>query len=423
MRSNKVYMPQKPIGDNPTRKAEIIVYLDDYKYSGDGKYDIMYLDFRTTSDFEKYVHGVGIKESTRGSYLEIMGYRSPRRLMQGCYYALNIDMLKQLAPQAHPESLLISQTYDFYNYHGRNDDDFRLLQAHGLLEATELKVSYHNQITDIDELKYDWNNSFRVNDVSQANWNEIIHDEEVKLVYDLGAPVNASKAEVRFFIDKYAARYSESHPCLVLSHWDKDHYHCLLEMTDAEIKNFSKFICVDKIQTATARKVFYRIEGIMGKARIFCIAPPAKKAGRSKYIMKEKFVNNTVSVYVGLNSRNINYCGLILYADGDEGNVVLSGDCTPTQANHVLIQEMAKKNYPSCNHYLVVPHHGGEFKAKNQKVYHIPRGLKPISAIISVDAANNTYGHPKREMLNWLNSVAPWKIERTDLAGTIKYDL
>lgn len=423
MRSKKVYMHKYPVGDKPTRKAEIIVYLDDYKYSGDGNYDIMYLDFRTASDFERYVREVGIKEPTRGSFLEIMGYRSPRRLMQGCYYALNVDMLKQLAPQAHPESLLISQTYDFDNYHGRNDDDFRLLQAHGLLDATELKVSYHNQIADIDELKYDYDNSFRVNDVSQANWNEIIHGEDVKLVYDLGAPINASKAEVRLYIDKYAARYSESHPCLVLSHWDKDHYHCLLEMTDTEINNFSKFICVDKIQTATARKVFSRIEGIMGKARVFCIAPPAKKAGRSNYIMKEKFENNTVSVYVGINSRNINYCGLVLYAEGDEGNMVLSGDCTPTQANHVLIQEMAKSNYSSCNHYLVVPHHGGEFKAKSQKIYRIPGGLKPISAIISVDAANNTYGHPKREMLNWLSSVAPWKIERTDLYGTIKYYL
>jgi hypothetical protein len=31
---------------------EIIVYLDDYKYDGDGNYDILYLDFRTSSDFE-----------------------------------------------------------------------------------------------------------------------------------------------------------------------------------------------------------------------------------------------------------------------------------------------------------------------------------------------------------------------------------
>ena len=57
-------MHKNPIEHKPTHKAEIIVYLDDYKYSGDGNYDIMYLDFRTTSDFEKYVDGVGIKEPT-----------------------------------------------------------------------------------------------------------------------------------------------------------------------------------------------------------------------------------------------------------------------------------------------------------------------------------------------------------------------
>lgn len=74
---------------------EIIVYLDDYKYSGDGNYDTMYLDFRTEDDYTRYMRELGLKEPTVGSYLQIDGYRSPKRLMRGAYYSLNMGMIKR----------------------------------------------------------------------------------------------------------------------------------------------------------------------------------------------------------------------------------------------------------------------------------------------------------------------------------------
>ena len=72
---------------------EIIVYLDDYKYSGDGNYDTMYLDFRTKKDFAAYVRELGMKEPTRGSYLQIEGYRSPKRLSQ--FETMTWDEIRQ----------------------------------------------------------------------------------------------------------------------------------------------------------------------------------------------------------------------------------------------------------------------------------------------------------------------------------------
>ena len=102
---------------------EIIVYLDDYKYSGDGIYDTMYLDFRTKMDFAAYVWELGMNEPTRGSYLQIEGYRSPKRLMRGAYYALNVDMLKQLKPEFIPESLIFAHSYSFDNYACQKTDE------------------------------------------------------------------------------------------------------------------------------------------------------------------------------------------------------------------------------------------------------------------------------------------------------------
>ena len=47
---------------------EVIVYLDDYKYSGDGNFDTMYLDFRTSGDYDVFIQQTG-EVRTKGSYI------------------------------------------------------------------------------------------------------------------------------------------------------------------------------------------------------------------------------------------------------------------------------------------------------------------------------------------------------------------
>lgn len=399
---------------------EIIVYLDDYKYDGDGNYDILYLDFRTSSDFEKYLNAVGIKERTSGSYLEILGYRSPKRLKRGAYYTLNVDMLKQLKPEPHNNSLILSQTYNFGQYEGENDINYRLLQNHSQLDPTEFSATFHNPLEGFEELGRYVNIEFRVNNVSQANWNEILEDGVVKYVYDIGAPIYASVSEVQRYIDAYATTYAETKPVLVLSHWDKDHYHCLLKMTDAEINNFSKFVCVDNKKSNMSKNLYDRIERILGRGRVFNIAMPARMPNTNFPQMREKYSDEVIALYVGEKSRETNYSGIILYAQGSSGNVILSGDSLPVQASQVLMNRMLYEGKPKCSHYLVVPHHGGDFTRKTYKIYHITANINPVEAIISVDAANNTYGHPRQEILDWLRSLANWQIMRTDNNGTLK---
>ena len=398
---------------------EIIVYLDDYKYGGDGKYDTLYLDFRTSSDFEKFLIAVNIKERTLGSYLEIHDYQSPKRLVRGAYYALNVHMLKELKPEPHYESLLLSQTYYFSQYSGRNDVGFRLLQKHAPLDVTDLSAPFHNPFEGFEKLGRDENIEFRVNNVSQANWNEVLENSVVKYVYDIGAPINASVAEVQRYIDNYATTYAEARPILVLSHWDKDHYHCLLKMRDAEINNFSKFVCVDNKKSNMAKSLYDRIERILGRDRVFNITIPVRTPNTNYPQMQHIFSDDVIALYVGEKSRNTNYSGIILYAQGGDGNVVFSGDSIPIQANQVLTSRMSYWGKPQCNHYLVVPHHGGDFTNKSYKIYHIMQNIHPIEAIISVDANNNNYGHPRREILNWLRSIANWHIMRTDNHGTL----
>lgn len=412
---------------------EIIVYLDDYKYSGDGNYDTMYLDFRTADDYTHYIRELGMKEMTLGSYLRIDGYRSPKRLMRGAYYSLNMGMLKQMTPQPVTNSLVFAHYYSFDNYRGQNDEKFHLLQTHEPLVPAELQTSFHNKVEFLDWSIWDDNLNFCVNDVSQANWNVIRRGDTALYVYDIGAPIHATVKQVQEFIDNYADEYKKSQPVLILSHWDLDHYHCLLKLNNDEIDQyFSKFICVDKMKTATSQKVFKRMVSIMGKDRIFCIQPPARTLGSAYSRAKKVYAKEGIGLYICETNINLNYCGLIFYLEGTKAHVIFTGDSLPVQASNVFAK-VTIGSEKGKDHYLVVPHHGGDFKGKKvYKTYHIPEKVTPIEAIISVDESNNTYGHPSKEMMDFLGAIGnynesgryrKWKITRTDKNGTICHNI
>ena len=394
---------------------EIIVYLDDYKYSGDGYYDTMYLDFRTAEDHRRYVQVLGMKEPTRGSYLQIDNYLSPKRLMRGSYYALNMEMLKQLNPQPVEDSLLFAYCYNFNEYKGVNDDYFHLLQKHEPLNPKEITSLHHYMIVELEDVLGKDGLRFKVHNVSQANWNEVLDYEKVLYVYDMGAPIHSTINQVQGYIDDYSDSYSKYKPVLILSHWDMDHYHCLLQMSKDEIKSkYSKFICPDKKNTNTAQQLFDKMVHALGEKNIHCLPLPSRSVGSPYPYMHNIYRNGGMGLYIGENSRNSNYSGIILYVEGSTGNVVFSGDSLLVQANDALLKE-APDIVCKKNHHLIVPHHGGDFKGKKiYKTYNIPDNIKPIYAIISVDEANNTYGHPSIKMINYLSSVVNWHFLRTD---------
>ena len=253
--------------------------------------------------------------------------------------------------------------------------------------------------------------SVTIRNVGQGNWNEISKDDFVSIVFDAGAPMHASKTEVRNYIGDRAERYSVENPGLILSHWDKDHYHSLIGMSDKELGNFSFFICRDKIPNLTSRVLFNRINTAIGNANTYTI-PAEPRTARGGHTHLIPLIPNTsqLVIYNAQSHKNRNISGLVISLKTKESSIILSGDCHYDQLSVDVLPYLNFKH----KHNLVVPHHGG--KAGNF-AYNLPASVKPNIAIISV--GKNNYGHPLTLYTRFLNlnlfTVKQTKIENKDI--------
>ena len=231
---------------------ECIVYLDSFIKVGEGVVDA-YVDFRLDKDFALFCRIMNYQETT-ATYIKIKSLKTSKRLFQGCYYKLNLDILKEFNFSRNEDSLLIGGSIDVSNMSTPDGDKTELLQRHELLDPTELSMSYVPMGLPFSIYAHpEW--ELYVKDVGQANWNELRAGNKVEVVFDIGAEFHASAGEVGRIFNSRKSAIEQSKPILVLSHWDMDHIHCLKYLTDQDISNcFSKLICVDKLKSITSKR-------------------------------------------------------------------------------------------------------------------------------------------------------------------------
>ena len=117
----------------------------------------------------------------------------------------------------------------------------------------------------IEEL-HNYNLKLCVRDVGQANWNELIDNNIVKYVYDIGAELHSKIDDVKKLFYERVDDYKRDKPILVLSHWDIDHIQCMLYVDIQTIRDcFSKCICIDMMKTITSLKIYNNILKALGK--------------------------------------------------------------------------------------------------------------------------------------------------------------
>ncbi|MBI1307088.1 MAG: hypothetical protein GC181_10840 [Bacteroidetes bacterium] len=237
--------------------------------------------------------------------------------------------------------------------------------------------------------------SVTVRNVGQGNWNEISFNDKVKIVYDAGAPMKASKSDIATLIRSRNTLYPSSKPILILSHWDKDHYHSLIGMTNTELQNnFSAFVCRDRVPNLTSRKLFGRLQTAVGSANTYTIPADTRLArgGPTSFRPLTPLLNQIV-LYNSQHHKNRNISGLALTVKTQSGSIVLPGDAHYDQISRDILPHLNYKH----NHNLVVPHHGGKAGTFN---YLVPQLASADQAVISVGV--NRYGHP---IANYITSL------------------
>lgn len=262
-----------------------------------------------------------------------------------------------------------------------------------------------------------------VHDVNQGNWNSLINQSQnVVIAYDLGTTLNASDSDVQLIkntiIPKYS--YDKSKPILIISHWDKDHYHCLLKMTCNEISNtFRAVICPNILPSATAKREFSRLSSIMGQDfypidNLKCLPKGFNK--KLHHIHPLIHWSNNYHLCVGTATSDINKAGIQLVLL-DHTNAILTGDCSGQQ----VIDIVREPNYRICfmrqGTHIVVPHHGSGKDIKEAKGWSLGI-IRPEEALISVNEKMNNYGHPDPDLISLLVAHG-FNVNRTDIEGDL----
>ncbi len=393
-------------------KGECIVYLEEYEKNYDGKIDVLYIDFRQYKDMYLYSQAIGYGADSDASFIELRNLKTSKRLRRGCYYKLNLDLLKHFQQEEksqQEDSYLIGAVYDLVDMPIPNNDQEEMLQSHQTLDSRELSMA-NVPFGEIEgelfgNIERD-NLSLFVKNVDQANWNELRSNGAIKVLYDAGAALRASKTDVDAIINSRMKDLIDSKPVLVISHWDMDHIHCLIAMSDSDIKNyFSKIVCPDKLKSNMSKAILGKLQAALGNANVFCLPLPGRTNGITMQLWKDE---GCISIYQGESSTQPNYCGLVMFVRGRNKSANYTGDCRLSQADDVYTQEI-NGGLSTNEHVLIAPHHGGDCGPMHRH-YSTPCDIIAISV-----GANNRYGHPNGDMLKYLRSLG--NVKRTDDDG------
>lgn len=175
-----------------------------------------------------------------------------------------------------------------------------------------------------------------------------------------------------------------------------------------------------KLGQDTIKRILVRLKNVIAPNKIYFLKSPIKQ---NHIIGIKKIINlsDSVSLYMGEKSSNVNRSGLLILVNGDnktEKQAILTAD------HHWLqIAEFNKKinNLPLL---VVTPHHGGEAGRFESTIKNIIKRSGFLKLCTSCYERGNSYGHPRNDLLAFIeNPTYAKKIEhkRTDIALTNNY--
>lgn len=218
--------------------------------------------------------------------------------------------------------------------------------------------------------------------VGQANWVEVCEDDKVRIVFDMGMPIDEKVDNVTTYLNN--ANYCKDKPIFILSHWHMDHYHALLALLP-DLQNYFSQMYVPTLPPVS--KTVKNLYNIIKQNFPACDIQLTK--GKNEMALEKVDLPCEASLYKSEIMFSENYRSLGLIIKSASNYCVLTGDMSYKQ-----IQKMLTTHNLPNDGYLVVPHHGG-----NAGKYVLQNQFK--KGIISVGKSNK-YGHPKCDIIKTL---------------------
>ncbi len=404
----------------------LLEYFERQKGQDNSETYTLFCDFATIDDARTLYSHVTKQEIGQDQIqslptgVHIIGVKGKRRFAEDTYYEIDVDAAG-VTVDRNPDLTTVynSYTIDFggasleITKNAINSVPYTVVESKLEKAASTMETKgLVKLLGSIAEAGKGEDEYVRVKNIGQGNWNEYHIGDRIPLVFDLGTWMNASNLKARSLVDENSPKYASSatKPIVILSHWDLDHYRCLLEMKPKEIGYFGAFVVVETLPTATAQKAYDLIKKAP-KVKIVAIPTYGKSKSKIPVMFKDCIQSSKVSIYPGVGS-NRNSKGLIAVVKNKKTAVLLTGDCLWSQLNHVMRNEAKASNELEC--HLVVPHHGS---SKDDLYYGfvIPCCWKYGIAAISVGKGNR-YHHPNRSLLAYIKELYGIKkaIDRTD---------
>lgn len=385
---------------------DIIVHIEEYNRID----NIVIFDFYDSNENRTFCELLNIEFNYGPSLVVIQDYQG-KKVMENTFYRISKDVINRWLIN---ESVHLENNSFIIGYTIKNNAFNVFSESITFNLGPSFYYSnflwYESSAPEIKLLKEKGKARILIKNVGQANWNEIQFNNIPRIVYDCGAPTFASKSEVREIIGNKTAEYLAAKPILILSHWDKDHYHALCGMSDEELSAFKAVIYRKFNYTFTSRILLGRFQRLINEE--ISLPPEEKVKGKVRLIRKSN-VNNQIVIYNATKHKDRNVSGIVITMKTARSSAVLCGDAHYEQISDDVLPDLNYKN----NHYLIVPHHGGQ--AGHFK-YQIGKKLIPTQAIISV--GKNHYNHPTYENIQSLKSLK-FNLQRTDFDGDIIIDL
>ena len=247
-------------------------------------------------------------------------------------------------------------------------------------------------------------------DCGHGNWNEIRTTTD-RLIYDVGASRWFTKTQIRNLVAGRSIASETREVSVVISHWDVDHFHALLEFQPTELKKLRTVFVPSQVpDTQTYRRVHKLLTD--NNVNLEMLPPATSPDTSKKIVLVPIWQNGIFTVFRATSGRSRNQTGIVLGVRGPREVALLTGD---HHYEKVLAAATSSLGHgkPPC--VLVTPHHGGLAGKLSASDW-----LTVFSSLTTpISCGANSHGHPMAAIENELKAMqAGTPILRTDTAGT-----